>query len=282
MELLTKIAKPSKKLSCEDLQAFFVAGVFSDCTVVAQGQKIECHRIILSSASPYFKEILTFNHENNKHPIIVFEKLSKDNLLYLLTYIYSGEVELPNSQVQSFMETLEFFGIDGPTQLLSPIIAPSSSKFATRSKSVCEPPNNVAVGRKAAKRLNSEVTESSSKFIKTEAPKKNRQLSVQFKLESPGEEDLQSIGRMTMNSLNTAGTGLSLNFNKNNVPADKENVEFACKFCGKSLGSRRSCLGHEKSCKNNPDRVSYTCEECGTQFSRHDSLKNHEKRIHMK
>lgn len=273
------------KIQRSSAATYLLGHIFCDCTLVAEGERVGCHRIILSMESPYFAEILSFDHEQNKNPILIFENLKKQNLTHLLTYIYSGEIDVPETELKSFMETLEFFRMNDSWKVSDNEDSTKAAALTPRADS-CFDIGSSSAKRKIILQGRETIGESSDKgnkrkisqiSVDKDPKKKSHKTSVQVKIENPGNEDLRSMKRGTMNSL---GSSFVLDFDKENVSNAKAMMEFACTFCGKSLGSQRSCQGHEKSCKDNPNREYFTCPECNTEFSRKDSLRNHEKRVH--
>ena len=263
MEPLTTFTKSSeqKKHSLDELSNFLVTCAFTDCTLVSLGgEKFQCHRVILSSSSPYFRKVFKSNHhETDKHPILVFETLSKDFLVYLLQFIYRGQVEVPESQKEHFIAHMKHFGMsEYSTELVE-------NDFTSE--------NEISISM-----IKPERSGSVQQVTKRKSFDKARNKEQSNMLAAPGEEDLRTIRRKTMNSLNTSG---SFSFDKENVKSNK-GTNFQCKFCTKTLGSQRSVKGHEKCCKDNPNRQIFKCIDCNMEFSRGDSLKNHVRRVHNK
>lgn len=268
MERLTTFTKSSeqKKKSSNELGNFLVTSTFTDCTlVVDQGEKFQCHRVILSSCSPYFNKVFKCNHETDKHPILVFENLKKDILVYLLQFIYKEEVEVPESQKKDFIAFMKHFGMNEySTELLE-----------DNTSSDIEIPGSSTVKSERSRSMQ-QGTKSTNEAQNITCFKKE---PLQM-LATPGIEDLSTIRRMTLNLLNTSEPA-SISFNKENVRSKKEKL-FQCKFCFKKLGSQRSVKGHEKSCKENPNRQTFACIDCKMEFSRGNTLKNHVRRVHKK
>lgn len=59
-------------------------GIFTDCTLAAEGKFIQAHRVILSACSPYFAAI--FSQQFDKHPIVVLHGIKFEELRDMMDY----------------------------------------------------------------------------------------------------------------------------------------------------------------------------------------------------
>ena len=91
---------------------------FSDVTLAfAGGKQLKAHRIILSSCSPFFKDILTKNP--HKHPLLYLKGVDIKDMEYLMSFVYSGEVEIPNEGLTTFLDAANELQIEGLQQKTS-------------------------------------------------------------------------------------------------------------------------------------------------------------------
>ena len=85
---------------------------FADVTLISDDKgKFTAHKVILSSCSKVFKFILKEN--NNANPLLYLGGVSSVNLGYILDYIYIGEVNLFEEQLDSFLESAQKLEIEG-------------------------------------------------------------------------------------------------------------------------------------------------------------------------
>ena len=85
---------------------------FLDVTLVSEDQKMmSAHKLVLSSCSPYFKQILTQN--KHSHPLLCLDGVSSGELQSVLDYIYQGEVQVYPEQLDRFLEVAQKFQLDG-------------------------------------------------------------------------------------------------------------------------------------------------------------------------
>lgn len=86
---------------------------FVDVTLGVEGKKLPAHKMLLSACSPYFRELLKGNP--CQHPIIVLRDIKYDDLTSLLQFMYNGEVNVAQEQLNSFLKTAESLKIRGLT-----------------------------------------------------------------------------------------------------------------------------------------------------------------------
>ena len=90
-------------------------GHFTDVTLVCDGDKqVLAHKVILSAASPFFKQILIKNP--HQHPLIYLKGVKYCDLISVVNFVYQGEAQLRISDFDSFWslaEELEVKGLNG-------------------------------------------------------------------------------------------------------------------------------------------------------------------------
>ena len=93
-------------------------GDFSDVTLMSgDDQKIEAHRVILSSCSPFFMKIL--KKTKHPHPMIYMRGIKGKDLMALVDFIYHGETNIYQDDLDGFMsiaEELQLKGLTGSSQ----------------------------------------------------------------------------------------------------------------------------------------------------------------------
>ena len=85
---------------------------FADVTLISEDKvKFSSHKIILSSCSNMFKLILNENVHAN--PLLYLGGVSSQNIGLILDYIYYGEVNIYQEQLDSFFECAQKLEISG-------------------------------------------------------------------------------------------------------------------------------------------------------------------------
>ena len=88
---------------------------FTDVTLACVGGKqVKAHKVILSSSSEFFKDILIQNP--HQCPVIYLKGVDIEDLKYLLKFIYSGEVEIPNENLEKFLDAANDLKVSGLLQ----------------------------------------------------------------------------------------------------------------------------------------------------------------------
>ncbi|GLG95502.1 Longitudinals lacking protein, isoforms H/M/V, partial [Gryllus bimaculatus] len=93
-------------------EKLFERNTFVDCTLAAEGQYLNVHKMILSACSPYFEILL--NENRDKHPIIILKDVKFRSLKSIIEYMYRGEANVLSTEMTDFLaaaETLQIKGI---------------------------------------------------------------------------------------------------------------------------------------------------------------------------
>lgn len=103
---------------CEALTDLHRDTDFADVTLVTDDKvKFLAHKIVLSSCSNTFKFILKkISHAN---PLVYLTGISSVNLGFILEYIYNGEVNIDQEQLENFLKSSEKLEVKGLLEILS-------------------------------------------------------------------------------------------------------------------------------------------------------------------
>ena len=100
----------------EMLQDLFNSGDFADVTLVCDDLKqIQTHKFILSSQSPVMRSFLSIN---NTHPLIYLRGFQSNNFASILDFLYFGEANVYQEDLDSFFviaEEIKLKGLTGQT-----------------------------------------------------------------------------------------------------------------------------------------------------------------------
>ena len=90
---------------------------FTDVTLVCEdGQQVEAHKVVLTSSSPFFQKLLGRN--KHTHPLIFMRGVKFEDLLAIVDYLYCGEADVFQENLDSFLaiaEELQLKGLMGKT-----------------------------------------------------------------------------------------------------------------------------------------------------------------------
>lgn len=84
----------------------------TDVTISAEGRTLRAHRVVLSACSSFFLEIFR-TLETTHHPVIIIPGASFAAIVALLTFMYSGEVNVYEEQIPVLLSLAETLGIKG-------------------------------------------------------------------------------------------------------------------------------------------------------------------------
>jgi len=87
---------------------------FMDVTISCDGEQVKAHKVILSACSITFKTLLKKNPA--QHPVIVLWDVSPRDLAAILDFMYHGEVNVKQDNLNSFLAVAERLRVRGLCQ----------------------------------------------------------------------------------------------------------------------------------------------------------------------
>lgn len=119
------------------IDSLLSSGVLVDCTLAAEGQFLNAHKVVLCACSPYlevstvirfvtvvarilaylcrlFPQALLSQHYE-KHPIVILKDVKFQELKSMMDYMYKGEVNISQDQLGQFLKAAESLQIKGLT-----------------------------------------------------------------------------------------------------------------------------------------------------------------------
>ena len=123
--------------SVKTFQGLFEDHNFTDVTLVCEDQRqIKGHKVALCAGSRFFKEILL----RNPHPDpLLYLKVPHYSLYSIMKFIYLGQCEVEQYDIEPFLETvkdLKIEGLSSETEIELPI--PTPNKGEKDSQTVVE------------------------------------------------------------------------------------------------------------------------------------------------
>ena len=107
---------------------------FFDITLACEDEQIQAHKIILSACSPFFRNILRRNI--HQHPLLYLKGVKYTDLQSVLNFMYHGEVNVAQEELNSFLAVAEDLRVKGLTQNNSQTEKPVKESFQTIKKSL--------------------------------------------------------------------------------------------------------------------------------------------------
>ena len=217
---------------------------FYDVTLVSEDKKlIMAHKVVLSSSSEYFKSIL----KSNKHPppMICLSEIASMELENVLDYIYQGEIQIFQENIDKFLKIAQRLQIDGLLSLDTDIDGQqymSNQSMETKTKN-----ETIEASQKS----------NENKFI------------INRNSDHTSRYDISLNDRSSVDEIELKVTE---NLVKNS------NGDYTCNICGKEGGK------HIRNMKNHIethlDGISFSCSICGKQFRSRNSMNSHKTQFH--
>merc|ERR1712240_301943 len=87
---------------------------FFDVTIACDDEQIQAHKVILSACSPFFRNVLRRNP--HQHPLLHLKSVKFTDLQSVLDFMYHGEVNVAQEELNSFLSVAEDLKVKGLTQ----------------------------------------------------------------------------------------------------------------------------------------------------------------------
>ena len=87
---------------------------FFDVTLACDDNQLSAHKVILSACSPFFRNILRRNP--HQHPLLYLRGVRHSDLQSVLNFMYHGEVNVAQEELNSFLAVAEDLKVKGLTQ----------------------------------------------------------------------------------------------------------------------------------------------------------------------
>ena len=225
---------------------------FADVTLVSQdNKKIEAHKVVLASGSKFFKTMLSLNQ--HPHPLIYMRNISTKDLETAVTFLYQGEVNILQEDLDNFLtlaEELQLKGLSGPKE---------TSKYDETAKQ--QPRNNYKEPRKEQDihRLGSEIStpptqesryiENNSHAVSLVGAEASTKSPVSFR-DGNEELDTQITSMMTKVEGRTWACTVcgkrdqNVNIKKHIESHHIKSVPRSCNICGKIFRLKDTLLKH--------------------------------------
>jgi len=87
---------------------------FFDITLACEEEQIQAHKVILAACSPFFRSVLKRNPHSN--PLVYLRGVKYSDLIAVLNFMYHGEVNVAQEELNSFLAVAEDLKVKGLTQ----------------------------------------------------------------------------------------------------------------------------------------------------------------------
>ncbi|XP_030752222.1 protein abrupt-like [Sitophilus oryzae] len=86
--------------------------ILCDVTLTSEGKFFKAHRFVLASCSKYFENIF-LEIPPNSYPVVILKDITSLEIEFLLSYMYKGDVTVPENFMSAFLQTCKELKIEG-------------------------------------------------------------------------------------------------------------------------------------------------------------------------
>ena len=228
---------------------------FSDVTLVGNDFKqIAAHKIILSSCSKYFSNILK-NVADQKHPILCLEGMSFQDIEKVMDYIYNGELKIYQDDLDRFLDVGQRLGLEGLVDLKeSPKENTVEENCAVQNIKNLNKSYDVEVQSYEHKRIN-KITTNDNGFVM----RANDQTSISFSHGS-SIDSIEELDKKVGESYSRDNDG-----------------QYSCHYCQKVFKNPGHAREHVEV---HFDGLSLNCDYCERTYRSRNALRQHVNKIH--
>lgn len=108
-----------------------------DCTLSCGARQVQAHKLILSACSPFFRNIIRQNP--HQHPLLYLKGVEFNDLQSVLNFMYHGEVNIAQEELNSFLAVAEDLEVKGLTQNTSERSSKENCKEEDKSAEIKRP-----------------------------------------------------------------------------------------------------------------------------------------------
>jgi len=255
---------------------------FFDVTLACDDQQLQAHKVILSACSPFFRTILKRNP--HQHPLLYLKGVKYVDLVAVLNFMYHGEVNVAQEELNSFLAVAEELKVKGLTQNNPSSASPRREPPPAPKRQVVDPvPPPPKRPRPPPPEEEDEVQEVAMPSVKAEPQQYQQQGAEQVlaQVEEYGEEGYEEdYGHYEEGYAMMAQAGAEGNKgNMDNVNSCIQRVDqnlYHCLKCGKTCAAKKDLVTHVE---NSHFPGHYPCCYCTKVYSSRNSLVVH-KRTH--
>ena len=213
-----------------------------DVTLMGNDQKpVSAHKLVLSACSEYFKDIFKHNIKPNAHTLLCLNGVSSDDLRNIMDYIYNGEVQIFQENLDNFLNIAQRLKLEGLI-----------GNNVEDSQEVNDDDKNIAKDENPMEEAHYEKP-----INRTPQPKPRQLEKVDYKsIVSLSLEDVSEVDNAVNENMEKIASGMwkcklcektatRTYILKNHIETHLEGLSFPCQLCGKTFRSRPSYKNHK-------------------------------------
>ena len=214
----------------------------ADVTLACEdGNQVEAHKVILAASSPFFRDVLKKN--KHPHPLIFMRGLKSEVLLAIIDFLYLGEANVLQENLDSFLalaEELRLKGLSG-TETKEPAREVEDN---FRNSPLIKREN--AKQRETQSRRQNQTPINSHTVVAIENSSNNQDLDDQIKSMMTKTDVRTATGQHYIATCNICGKEAATHNIQSHIEANHiTGVSHACDLCGKTSRSRKVLNNHK-------------------------------------
>jgi len=257
---------------------------FFDVTLACDDEEqVSAHKVILSACSPFFRQVL--RRHKHQHPLLYIRGVSLSDLESVLAFMYHGEVNIAQQDLNSFLAIAEDLKVKGLTQgkegaqsnTERPKSPLATSKPSQRSSNLMQP----LLPPKDSKRPRHEPAKyEDEEEIQEVVPVKTEAGTIAMAMDE-ATYDGEGYEDYTYDDQHYEGVGAGAMIQGMDVPKEDSSSlmaplndgGFICLVCQKEASTKGNLKKHIESMHMEEDPVA--CNVCGKIFKNRNTLQNH-------
>ena len=242
---------------------------FCDVTLVGEDfRQVTAHKVVLSSCSEYFKRIL-LNNNSHSSPILCLGGLNEKDLNNILDYIYMGELQIYQEEIDRFLDIAQKLKLHGLVQQEN--LMADTKKHEQYDLQTT---------------LQELMTESDTHYddIETKPPETKRVKTLK-KVKTPVQSYLDHENKLVAFQEKRSISLVSSNFESIDQLNEKVSESYfrdaegilKCRFCSKTF---KQTVHMKEHVEIHIEGLCFPCNICGSKFTTRNTLRGHFKRSH--
>ena len=215
-----------------------------DVTLVCDDNfQVSANKLVLTACSNFFKNIFKINAKSESNIILCLDGVSSFELSNLMQYMYSGEVQILQEDIETFLALAQRFQLEGLTEYDHDGDEEKKYKMTTEERNLRNKKIDTKDGLKdiaIEDHQTDEAMEDNQTTVQNIASSKNiieidAQINENVEKCSDGRYQCKMCGKISKQKINL----------KNHIETHIEGLSFGCQLCGKTFRSRESIRTHK-------------------------------------
>ena len=260
---------------------------FSDVTLVCADQQVEAHKVILVASSPFFKRVL--RNIQHSHPLIYMKGVKFTDLEALLSFVYHGEVNVAEADLNNFLALAEELEVKGLTHGKNPSEDSSNhlpqlysnelqSNSNQQHQPTATPQSSAQVHLQPSLQTEHECSASENNnaagAVSLPIQKESESNQLMNNLQAPVENIDQYAGRGSEDFKSEREEEFDLKNYIEKISEGANSGQFKCNICGHMHSRKFNAMTHVEN-THFPGLFDYSCDQCERKFNSRSKYYNH-------